>query len=261
MTSPSLTPATILTGIPPSLRAELVDAYNDILSNFIQNHWVASELNGGKLCEIVYTILKGLVDGSFPASATKPANMVDACRALEHAPSTFSRSVRIQIPRMLIALYEIRNNRGVGHVGSDVDPNHMDATAVLYMAKWIISELIRLFHSTDTATATAAVDLLVETNLPTIWVVDGKYRVLDTSLNMISKTLLVLSQVGKEVSETDLFSWVEHSNPSIFRRDILKRAHAQKLIEYNSTAKTVRISPKGIDYVHKKVPLKLIEKK
>jgi len=48
---------------------------------------------------------------------------------------------------MLIAQYEIRNNRGVGHVGGDVDQNHMDAKIVVEMAKWTIAELIRLFHS------------------------------------------------------------------------------------------------------------------
>ena len=63
---------------------------------------------------------------------------------------------------MLIALYEIRNNRGVGHVGSEVDPNHMDAVAVLYMSKWLVAELVRVFHRVDTATASEAVDTLVE---------------------------------------------------------------------------------------------------
>ena len=82
------------------------------------------------MCEVVYTILRGHIDGAFPARAKKPANMVDACRSLE-TETGFPRTIRIQIPRMVIALYEIRNNRGVGHVGGDVDPNHMDATAVV----------------------------------------------------------------------------------------------------------------------------------
>src|SRR5687768_6834774 len=134
-----LNPAEVFSGIPSSLRAELLEAYNNILRNYLQQHWEASELNGGKLCEIAYTIIRGYVDGNFPSCSAKPPNMVDACRALEQAPPTFPRSVRIQIPRMIIALYEIRNNRGVGHVGGDVNPSHMDATAVLYMSKWMMA--------------------------------------------------------------------------------------------------------------------------
>ena len=61
---------------------------------------------------------------------------------------------------MLIALCEVRNNRGVGHVGGDVDPNHMDAACVLEMSKWVMSELVRVFHDTSTEDATAAVDSL-----------------------------------------------------------------------------------------------------
>ncbi|MBB3083292.1 hypothetical protein [Geodermatophilus sabuli] len=48
---------------------------------------------------------------------------------------------------MMIGLYDIRNNRGVGHAGADVDPNHMDATVVLYQSKWLVAELVRLLHT------------------------------------------------------------------------------------------------------------------
>ena len=43
---------------------------------------------------------------------------------------------------MIVALYEIRNDRGVGHTGGDVDPNHMDASMVLAGAKWLVAELV-----------------------------------------------------------------------------------------------------------------------
>jgi hypothetical protein len=138
----------MLAGVPATLRDELLKALNEVLRNYRERRWEPSELNGGKLCEIVYTILRGHVDGKFPSKASKPANMVDACKGLEQADSKkFPRSIRIQIPRMLIALYEIRNNRGVGHVGGDVDPNLVDATAVVAMSKWTVAELIRVFHA------------------------------------------------------------------------------------------------------------------
>jgi hypothetical protein len=121
------------------------------------------------LCEVVYTVLRGHVDGSFAAKPSKPGNMVDACNDLAKADKkVFPQSVRITIPRVLIALYEIRNNRGVGHVGGDVDPNHMDATFVHAAARWVVAELVRLFHDVDTATATSLVDALVERVVPPV---------------------------------------------------------------------------------------------
>lgn len=240
----------VLGMIPDGLRTPLLKAYNEIQTNFRERRWEPSELNGGKLCEIVYTIISGHITGSFPHKPSKPSNMVSACQAIEQTPAnTTSRSARIQIPRMLVALYEIRNNRNVGHVGGDVDPNEMDAVAVLYMARWIMAELIRIFHNVDTEIAQRIVDSLAERISPSLWQVDGKTRVLDPSLSMKEKTLLLLYCSQKSVNETDLVAWIEHSNPSIYRRDILRKMHAARLIEYNGDNGKVTISPTGINYV------------
>lgn len=91
--------------------------------------------------EIVYTILDGHANGSYQSKPSKPANMVKACQDLEKLTFTHvPRGFRILIPRMLPALYEIRNNRNVGHVGGDVDSNEMDAYAVISMASWIMGD-------------------------------------------------------------------------------------------------------------------------
>jgi hypothetical protein len=244
----------LLSQIPESIREELFLAYIRILRNYRERRWEPSELNAGKLCEIVYTIIRGYVDGAIPNSASKPRNMVDACRQLEQIDaSQWPRSLRIQIPRMLIALYEIRNNRGVGHAGGDVDPNEMDATCVLQISKWLIAELIRLFHAVDTKDAASAVSSIVQRNLPVVWKVGNRLRVLDTSLTYKEKTLVLLYHASTIVIESDLLDWIEHSNPSSFRRDILRKAHKDKLLEYDESARTVQLSPKGISFVEQSI--------
>ncbi|MBO8130970.1 MAG: hypothetical protein H0Z29_05565 [Candidatus Marinimicrobia bacterium] len=97
----------LLENIPSKIRDELFNAFNEILKNYREQRWEPSELNGGKLCEIIYTILNGYINGQIPDKPKKPNNFVDACRKLESSPTSFSHSIRIQIPRMLIALYEI----------------------------------------------------------------------------------------------------------------------------------------------------------
>ena len=170
--------ACVLGRLPDGLRKELLDAFNEIVRNFRERRWEPSELNGGKLCEVVYTILKNHTDGKYPAKAAKPKNMVLACQKLETDAAGAPRSIRIQIPRMLISLYEIRNNRNVGHVGGDVDPNHMDAVCVLQMAKWIMAELVRVLHDVSTEAATAMVEGLTDRESPLIWEVNGNRRVI-----------------------------------------------------------------------------------
>jgi hypothetical protein len=237
----------LLAGIPDGLRSQLLTAYQEIVRNFRDARWEPSELNGGKFCEVVFTILKGYVDQQYPTAASKPSNMVDACRALESASAP--RSIRIQIPRMLVALYEIRNNRGVGHVGGDVNPNHMDAAVVVAMAKWIVAELVRVFHNIDTTAAAQAIDALVEREIPVVWEVGGKQRILDTALTMKEKVLLILYRNKEPVRDSTLIDWVEHSNASVFRRDVLRPSHRERLVEYDEHTGDVHISPKGVAYV------------
>lgn len=241
--------ASLLSDLPESLRVELIESFMLIERNYREHRWEPSELNGGKLCEVVYSILKGYLDGAYPPSASKPSNMVEACRALENTPSSFPRSVRIQIPRMLLALYEIRNNRGVGHVGGDVDPNEMDATCVLQMAKWVLAELIRVFHDVSTSEAQAAVNALSERELTLVWEVGGKYRVLDTSLKASEQTMVLLYSRTDGMGEKELLDSVEYSSASNYRRDVLKKLHKKRWIEYNQKLGVAHISPLGSSHV------------
>ena len=106
-----MNPDEVLSGLPKSLRAELLSCYEAICRNYSENRWEPAELNGGKFAETVYSIVHGALVGSFPAKASKPTNMLDACRALEGKPADQNRvgdrSLRILLPRLLPVLYEI----------------------------------------------------------------------------------------------------------------------------------------------------------
>jgi hypothetical protein len=125
----------------------------------------------------------------------------------------------------------------------------MDATCLVEMSKWLLAELVRVFHNVTTTDATAAVDALVERTTPLIWQVGDKMRVLLPSLPMKDKVLVLLYQQDKPVAESKIFEWVEHSNASVFRRDVLRQLHKTKHIEYDESARTVQISPLGIKRV------------
>lgn len=211
-------------------------------------------MNGGKLCEIVYSILKGYVDNDYPDGPYKPKNMLSACTGLEQATSA-PRSIRIQIPRMIVALYEIRNNRNVGHVGADVDPNHMDATVVISMCQWIMAELVRVFHSVTTEQATAAVDSIVERNLPLLWHVNGKTRILAQGLNARDKMLLLLYGSPQSLPVSHIVKSIEYSNATQFKTKVAAPAHKARLIDFDMSTWMLTISPLGIRHVEENLPL------
>ncbi len=83
-----------LSAIPAGLRDPLLDEYRTIVQNFLEQRWLPSELSGGRLSEIVYTILDGHAKKSYAAVPSKPSNFPDACRKLEsntlpHVPHSF----------------------------------------------------------------------------------------------------------------------------------------------------------------------------
>lgn len=238
-----LDPRDAFSALPPTLVADLLDAFRQVIKNYSEHRWEPSELNGGKLCEAGYTILTGYFTGTYALRAHKPKNMVSACRDLEQQQGP--RSARIQIPRVIIALYEIRNNRGVGHAGGDVNPNEMDATAVVYMSKWIVAELVRLLHGLKTDQAAKLVGALVEREIALVWRNGEKRRVLATGLSLRKCTLLLLSD-ALEVRESDLVSWLEQKRPADYRNKVLKPMHKERFIEYDQTKGTVTLLPPGI---------------
>ena len=236
-------PALFLATIPAGLRAPLLDEYRSIVQNFFERRWSPAELSGGKFSEIVYTILDGHAKGTFAATPSKPSNFVGACRLLEnnaHVP----RSFQVLIPRLLPALYEIRNNRGVGHVGGDVDPNHMDATSVVGNANWVMAELVRVFHNVSVDDAQAVVDALVEQRIPIVWEVAGAKRILRTDLQLKDQVLVLLASSATGVSVDDLAKWTEYADGAYFRRT-LRALHSSRLIEFQETAGLVHLLPPG----------------
>ncbi|MGH3345730.1 MAG: hypothetical protein ACRDO4_02000 [Nocardioides sp.] len=58
-----LEPEDALSVLPPTLRKDLLDAFNEIVKNYREHRWEPSELNGGKFCEAAYTICVGWLDG------------------------------------------------------------------------------------------------------------------------------------------------------------------------------------------------------
>jgi hypothetical protein len=243
----SLDARAVLADLPTGLRDELITEYTKIETNYTRCHWEASELDGGRFAEVAYTILDGFLGGGAYAQTTsKPQNFEQACRNLGNRPNSFPKSARVTVPRVLVALYDIRNNRGVGHVGGDVSANHMDAEFVLHSAQWVMAEFVRLFHGVDIATATAVVDVLVDRATPLIWQVGTVKRILVKGLSLADQTLLLLYSTTEDLTDRSLAEYLEQERLSNFKR-VLQRLHGERQVEYQKQTGLVVLSPLGIE--------------
>ncbi len=238
---------TLFSNIPTGLRNDLREKFSDIVEYYYERKWEPSELNGGKFCEAAYTVLEGYATGTYKSVAYKPRSLESACQQLAQYTST-PDSVRLSIPRAIIALYDIRNRRGVGHVGGEVSPNHMDAMYVLGSAKWILAELIRVYNGLSVGEAQQAVEELSERDIPLIWSSDDTKRVLINGLSKKDETLLLLYSSGSgSLTEKELLRNTEHSNGTYYRRDVLIPSHKKRLWEYNKTTGDVTLLPPGVE--------------
>jgi len=160
-----------------------------------------------------------------------------------------NESYRIHIPRVLVAMYNIRNKRGVGHLGGDVNPNSSDSSLLVACADWIMAELFRIHYQCPLDEAQEIVNALVQRRLNLVHKIGKIKRVLLHSLSQRNQTILLLSSVYPDKVTTDeLVQWIEPSNKSRYRNEVLRPLHKERLIEYNDSGWCM-ILPTGLNYV------------
>lgn len=238
---------TVLSVIPDGLKKPLLEEYNSIIQNYLERRWTSSELSGGKFCEIVFSILDGHAKGVYATAPFKPSNFVDACKKLENN-SHVPRSFQILIPRMLPSLYEIRNNRNVGHVGGDVDSNHMDSLAVVSMSGWVLGELIRVFHNVSVSDAQKTVDFITDRKIPLVWVSGDVKRILNPSTSLKDQILLLIGSQSSKTKAKDLNDWIEYKDKAYFMKT-LRQLHKARLINLSKDESEMEILPPGTKHV------------
>jgi hypothetical protein len=129
-----------------------------------------------------------------------------------------------------------------------------DATAVLYMSKWLVAELVRVVHTLPTTEAAQIVEALIERQVPLVWTSGDKKRVLKPGLTWKQNTLLLLLTETGDVREADLFRWIEHKSLAAYRRDVLRPGHKQRLWEYDGSERTITLLTPGIEAAEAIVP-------
>jgi hypothetical protein len=249
--------AVIFSMLPAFLLKKLEKSYTQIRSNFAQRRYEPSELNGGKFSEVVLRILEWHTSTPkiYTPFGTKIRDFGQATRRFESLTS-YPDSVRFHIPKIINVLYEIRNKRGVGHVGGDVDPNYMDALFVVCSTSWIMAELVRIFHNLPISEAQKIVEALVNKRISVVWEVASKRRVLNLSLSYADRTLLLLyDSYPKALRDETLCDWTEYTNPAVFRAKLLAPLHKKKLVEYDVRSGDVHLSPTGLRYVEENLDL------
>jgi hypothetical protein len=229
------------TNSPADVVDALLSAYKEIESNYALGKWKASELDAGHFVEATRRLLEHQLFATHTPIGKDLPKFNDAeMRRYEQAKG--DDSYRILIPRALLAIFAIRNKRGVGHLGA-LSPNEMDATYIVYSVKWVMAEIVRLSSGLSVEDTQALMDSIIERHLAVLWKHEGVTRILASGLTARDEVLVLLYDTNPQHEEI-LQAAVEYKHDANFRK-ILSRLHKDRLIEYGR-GKPVMITPKGI---------------
>nr|WP_320037994.1 hypothetical protein [uncultured Bacteroides sp.] len=241
-----------LANIQDDFRESIIDIYIELkkrhLKSFYSDEFDAVGISSGKLCETIFRFIEHELTGKYTPFNAHISNFPAKVDKLTQLPvANGNESIRVTIPRALNFIYTLRNKRGIGHIGGDIDANAIDISTIVKNADWIICELIRLYHNLPMIEAQQIVYSLNIKVIPDIWHIDGNRRIIKDGLTHKQKVLLLLyNELDNKASIDDLYRWTEYSNISLFKSRVIVPLHKERLIEYNSSSLYITISPKGI---------------
>jgi hypothetical protein len=246
---PSLKDA--LAAIPSTLCNPLIEEFEQVLDEYRAADWEKVGLKAGKFCEIAFWVCSGHATGTYAGAPSKPDYFGKACASLEQHNKTKGRPLCMQVPKVLAALYELRNNRAIGHVSAEVSPNHMDAEFFLRGMKWVMGEFVRNYSQLPLNDSHAVVEAVTARSFHMVWTSGNVRRVLEPAKTAGDKVMILLYAEAKPVTVAQLQTWVEYKNGTDFKRKVIKALHKKAWVHYDEKLATVQILPPGQSHVEK----------
>jgi hypothetical protein len=215
----------------PRLVDELLSAYQEAKRNFFLGGLRLSAVEGGRFCEAAMRMLQQATTGRF----TPLGQLIDSDRLFQQLKDiprgTQPDSIRLNIPRVIRVIYDIRNGRDAAHLADDIDPNLQDATLVISNIDWALAEFVRLYHDVKADEAQRIVDGLVVRAVPAVQDFDGFLKVLNPNLKASPFVLLLLYERGSSgASFSDLEAWVRPTMRSNLRATLRRLVDDSALV-------------------------------
>jgi hypothetical protein len=220
----------------------LLGNYLSAIGEYRKENWkyVGNEI--GQFVECSRRMIEYKITGQYTPLTVKLAIFNEKIlNQWENSPTTIPEEYRIIIPRIIYAMYCIRNKRGMIHK-NQIDPNRMDATVLLSNTKWVLAEFFRLTSNKTFNETIDIIDSIISKETSVVWDNGTLLRILDTKMSCANQILCLLYLKNNQ-TDKDLLKAIEYSNPSRFK-GILYTLHKLREIEFSSSICT--ISPKGI---------------
>jgi len=235
----------------------LIECYRLVKKKYYLGNYRPCSHEAGRFAEVVMRMLQQTTKGNYTPLGTSLPNFADEVKKLAQlSTSSFCESIRIQIPRTLQVIYDIRNKRDVGHVGGEVDANFSDATLSYTSCSWVLTELLRIYYTSNIDEAQKLVNDTIKIKIPIIQDFDGFLKILKPNLSLPNKILALLYyRASKGATKQELKLWLKKVRTDHFNSTLYRLEHDKAFIHISGD--TVLITDSGLRYVEKNIPLEL----
>jgi hypothetical protein len=210
--------------IDPAVARLLVDSYLEMQRRRYSGDWKPSELDGGHFCEAVARAFYELDTGM--TTTLSVGAICDQLKKVNPPPVHYlQQKDREHFCRILQAIYNFRNDRGIAHISvtDGHDANQMDAALIVGTVKWLFGEFLRLAQKLDRNEVVALIESIIQLEHPLIHELDGEPQVMHTGL-LIGEEILFLLQHSPQgrATKDQLRKWIPKSTLSSISMAVLR---------------------------------------
>ena len=181
-----------------SLATALLTEFIDLERRFLLGDWEPATLDGGQLAEVASRIIYHIDSGNL-----SPKKGLDRCLGYVEDANNSNKHLFPDRPsarhlcRVLRLIYKFRSQRGAVHIDPNHTANELDATLVLSLSRWVVSEMLRTFWSGDRSEVARTIRAIVRYPVPSVFAIDGQSLVMWTDGTAEEEILLLLHNVGE----------------------------------------------------------------
>jgi hypothetical protein len=201
-----------------------LEHFSGMVDKYQGGDWEPCIAKSGKFVEAVLKALFVHVGQTPPSGRQFKADPI-ITQLGQLAAGSFDDTIRLSIPRACRFVYDIASNRGARHDPDEVNPNEMDANAVVPTCAWMLAEMVRYSQKGvfDLTQAREAVDSLTVRKYPLFEEVDGRVYFYYSWKSAPDVAFLALSyRYPKRIAKADLIA--------IIKRHGFKKSNAQMAV-------------------------------
>ena len=207
--------------IDKNIVEDLVNSYEEIKNEFINNNYVEVHSKSGKFVENVFIILNFIITNK-TIGELKLGDINKISKKLKNAnDSKYAESIRLLIPDIARSLiYQPRSKMGAVHK-KPVTPDFIDAKLTISASDWIMAELLRQYDTREVKKIQQLINNVVMDHIPIIQKI-GEEIFVDAHVRCNEEILIILYQNTNGLTKKEIYAAIKHFDRSTVFRNLKK---------------------------------------